>query len=276
MMNKILFLCFTLSYLLTLSGCFGFDDPILWKNLSFKEGILINASKKKPKKAAASPKTTRKPNTPIDPPRPLTVEPNKDTEAAIRITEEPPSPSLTETENHNVNIASQEEKVTLEPIIPKEQELNQLGEKGVNLYLNELEKDLRTRLQGNGIRIERNGYNLIINISNLLIFPSNSSNIKRTFIRPLNAITETLNQYAGTNIEISGHTNNQGVDSHNLRLTQQRAEHIASHFITQGIAADRLYASGHGGRRPIASNMTKIGRLKNSRIELHIYLHQQL
>lgn len=69
---------------------------------------------------------------------------------------------------------------------------------------------------------------------------------------------------------IVGHTDNTASDKYNQKLSEKRAEKIKTMLIDQGIAADRLTASGKGEIMPIASNKTKQGRAENRRIEVEL------
>jgi len=51
-------------------------------------------------------------------------------------------------------------------------------------------------------------------------------------------------------------------------LSKSRAESVSAYFIDQGISKDRIDTEGQGEIKPIASNKTKKGRLKNRRVEL--------
>lgn len=77
-------------------------------------------------------------------------------------------------------------------------------------------------------------------------------------------------------IVIEGHTDNTGSDSHNLRLSQGRAETVRS-MIMQGLNLDsqRVQAIGRGESNPVVSNDTVAGRAKNRRVELKIYRHKK-
>jgi len=69
---------------------------------------------------------------------------------------------------------------------------------------------------------------------------------------------------------IVGHTDSTGSDKHNQKLSEKRAETVKTMLIDQGVAADRLTASGEGEKMPVASNKTKQGRSENRRIEVEL------
>jgi OmpA-OmpF porin, OOP family len=71
-------------------------------------------------------------------------------------------------------------------------------------------------------------------------------------------------------VRIEGHTDSQGADASNLRLSQKRADAVMAQLIKLGIDPGRLEAVGYGETKPIASNATKAGRAENRRTEFNI------
>lgn len=67
-------------------------------------------------------------------------------------------------------------------------------------------------------------------------------------------------------IEIGGHTDSQGSESGNARLSQSRAEAVLAALRSEGLALPNATAVGYGESRPIADNATADGRAKNRRI----------
>ena len=71
-------------------------------------------------------------------------------------------------------------------------------------------------------------------------------------------------------IEIEGHTDDQGDDLHNVKLSESRAESVMNYLITNGIDQKRLSSKGYGSAKPIQSNDTEDGRAANRRTECRI------
>ena len=71
-------------------------------------------------------------------------------------------------------------------------------------------------------------------------------------------------------VEVQGHTDSQGRDAFNLKLSQKRAESVRAYLIERGVPALSLEAKGYGETMPIASNRTRSGRAKNRRVEFVI------
>lgn len=71
-------------------------------------------------------------------------------------------------------------------------------------------------------------------------------------------------------VEIGGHTDAQGSDAANQRLSQRRADSVRAYLIGKGVEGERLTAVGYGEAQPIASNETPAGRAENRRVEFKI------
>ncbi|MCX6217822.1 OmpA family protein [Spirosoma sp.] len=69
-------------------------------------------------------------------------------------------------------------------------------------------------------------------------------------------------------IELSGHTDNQGDFDENLKLSKQRVDVVKDYLVKNGIAANRITTRGYGPTRPIASNNSETTRQQNRRVEM--------
>jgi OmpA-OmpF porin, OOP family len=78
----------------------------------------------------------------------------------------------------------------------------------------------------------------------------------------LKDLAEVANECPAFNIEIEGHTDAEGTDERNQRLSDRRARN--------GVDPKRLTTIGYGATRPIADNSTEAGRAKNRRIEFNV------
>jgi outer membrane protein OmpA-like peptidoglycan-associated protein len=73
---------------------------------------------------------------------------------------------------------------------------------------------------------------------------------------------------SGALFEIGGHTDNQGSESYNKRLSLQRAESVRQFLVKQWVSAALLQVKGYGGAKPVMSNESEEGKEKNRRIEI--------
>ncbi len=67
-----------------------------------------------------------------------------------------------------------------------------------------------------------------------------------------------------------GHTDAEGSDSSNQKLSVRRAEAVKAYLTSKGIEATRVYTEGKGESSPVADNATKEGRAKNRRVEIEV------
>ncbi|MFN3917276.1 MAG: OmpA family protein [Flavobacteriales bacterium] len=71
-------------------------------------------------------------------------------------------------------------------------------------------------------------------------------------------------------IELGGHTDSDGDDNHNLKLSDNRAKAVADYVIAKGIDKKRVSYKGYGEAVPVAPNDSKQNKAKNRRTEVLI------
>jgi outer membrane protein OmpA-like peptidoglycan-associated protein len=71
-------------------------------------------------------------------------------------------------------------------------------------------------------------------------------------------------------VRVEGHTDDQGPDKWNLKLSQKRSESVRQFLIEQGIDGARLEATGRGETAPLMVGRTAEAREKNRRVEFII------
>ncbi|MCP9768999.1 OmpA family protein [Lacihabitans sp. LS3-19] len=79
-----------------------------------------------------------------------------------------------------------------------------------------------------------------------------------------------LEQNPKVEIELQGHTDNQGDYNLNMKLSKERAEAVKEYLTKKGIKSSRIKTKGFGSLKPIASNAQEETRQKNRRVELQI------
>ena len=99
-------------------------------------------------------------------------------------------------------------------------------------------------------------------------FELNSAKLTPRAEASLNSVVQALRDQSNTQVEVAGHTDSQGDDGYNLRLSGLRAEAVRRYLVQNGISASRITAKGYGETQPVASNATKAGRAQNRRVEL--------
>lgn len=105
---------------------------------------------------------------------------------------------------------------------------------------------------------------------NDLLFQTGKSVILQSSFNSLNKLAKWLKENSQFNLDLIGHTDSQGSESYNLKLSQNRAKAVKQYLENQGVGATRILSSGKGESEPIASNDTAEGRTKNRRVEFTI------
>jgi outer membrane protein OmpA-like peptidoglycan-associated protein len=86
----------------------------------------------------------------------------------------------------------------------------------------------------------------------------------------LDRLVKFLEVNPTVNIEVSGHTDNQGGTAINLELSKKRAQSVVSYLAKAGVAPNRIKSAGYGETRPVAPNTSDENRKLNRRIEWRI------
>jgi len=141
---------------------------------------------------------------------------------------------------------------------------------GIGNYMDQQEAELRAQLQGTGVSVTRVGQQIILNMPSNITFGTDQSNVQPSFNSTLVSVALVLKKFDQTSVNVYGHTDSTGGDSHNLSLSQRRAVSVATILANQGIDQRRFYIEGKGSSSPIASNASEAGRAQNRRVEIQL------
>ena len=126
-----------------------------------------------------------------------------------------------------------------------------------NLKVAEGGVDLRRKLMAEG-RISTNG----------ILFDSGSANIKPQSYGIIRQISQVLMQDNNIRLNIIGHTDADGSDDTNMKLSKDRADAVRNALISiYKVPGDRLSTEGKGETEPVADNSTSDGKAQNRRVE---------
>ena len=98
-------------------------------------------------------------------------------------------------------------------------------------------------------------------------FDVNKAIIKPESMGTLNGIVQIMKDNPDVKFEVGGHTDGDGDDALNNKLSQARADAVRTQLIAMGINASRLTAKGYGKSKPIADNTSFDGKANNRRVE---------
>ena len=100
-------------------------------------------------------------------------------------------------------------------------------------------------------------------------FEGTTSKIAEASMPFLGELAAALVKEPGVRLEILCHTGDSGDAKRDLALTKKRAEAVKYLLVGKGASTDQLVATGRGSEDPIAPNLTRSGRLRNERVDLH-------
>jgi outer membrane protein OmpA-like peptidoglycan-associated protein len=103
-----------------------------------------------------------------------------------------------------------------------------------------------------------------------VFYDTDSWELLESSLPELELLLEFLNVNPTVVIEIGGHTDSDGSEEHNQRLSERRANSVREFLIKRGIAGERIFSHGYGETTPVADNITPAGKRLNRRTEITI------
>ena len=138
----------------------------------------------------------------------------------------------------------------------------------VGHMIDKQEKELR---QIEGVNVQRTANDeLNVTVQNEVLFDFNSAALRSSSRDALREMANVFEKYPDTTIKVEGHTDSIGTASYNERLSERRADSVASYLENLGVRSARVRTIGFGESQPRASNNTASGRQQNRRVEIHI------
>jgi OmpA-OmpF porin, OOP family len=86
-------------------------------------------------------------------------------------------------------------------------------------------------------------------------------------------LDDLVDKTKGINLEVIiavGHTDSDGSDAYNQKLSVARSEAVKSYLTSKNVERNRVYTEGKGEKQPVADNKTKEGKAKNRRVEIEV------
>lgn len=125
-----------------------------------------------------------------------------------------------------------------------------------NIRVNEGGKKLYDRILEEGKFVTRG-----------ILFEVNKSNITGESMGTINEIVKMMNKHSDLIFSIEGHTDSDGEESFNQKLSEDRAAAVKNTLVSLGIDQSRLESKGWGESKSVSENSTPEGKANNRRVE---------
>ncbi|MCH7722932.1 MAG: OmpA family protein [Bacteroidetes bacterium] len=125
-----------------------------------------------------------------------------------------------------------------------------------NIRVNEGGKKLYDRIIEEGKFITRG-----------ILFDINKATISGESMGTINEIVKLMIEHPDLNFRIEGHTDSDGDESFNQKLSEDRAAAVKVMLVKLGIDGSRLESKGWGESKPVSDNSTPEGKANNRRVE---------
>ena len=123
------------------------------------------------------------------------------------------------------------------------------------ILFDEFKEGLQTIEEGQSIVLEN------------IFFEFNKTNLLPESYPELNKVAAFIKDNHIQLIEIGGHTDSDGSDSYNQKLSEGRAKSVIDYLQSQGVPPTSMQSKGYGESRPIDTNLTEEGKAVNRRVE---------
>lgn len=145
----------------------------------------------------------------------------------------------------------------------------------VGNYMDKQHKEMQDRLAAEAARDElyitrMGGDALRVGVASDVSFAVDSSDLRSNAQGTFQKIANVMKDYGKTAIHVVGHTDSTGADEYNQKLSQRRADSVASFLSSNGVDSSRIVTWGRGETEPVGDNDTKAGRERNRRVDIVI------
>lgn len=117
------------------------------------------------------------------------------------------------------------------------------------------------------ITLTRKGENIRLDH---LIFEQGKAIINPQSFSSLDEVVEMMKDNPKLEIQLEGHTDNQGNAKLNMELSQDRVDNVKKYLVSKGTDKNRVKTKAFGGTQPILNANTPEARTLNRRVEMRI------
>jgi len=158
-------------------------------------------------------------------------------------------------------------------------DLQGLSEAQLSAIANEIKAAMQPLIDRDLISVKRNKRWIEVEINTDVLFASGSARMQPQSIPVLEALSRILAAFPN-DMRIEGFTDNMAIKSavypSNWELSAARASSVVRLFSVHGVEPERMAAIGYGEFRPLMSNDTLEGRIKNRRVVVVITANRHM
>ena len=147
---------------------------------------------------------------------------------------------------------------------------------GVGHYLENKERAARELDAIPDANVEIEGDSVVVTFAGEVMFDSGSRSLSPGALSRLDSVAATINRYPDADVIVKGHTDAQGPEDTNMRLSEDRAVMVKNHLVLKGVDVHRITTLGFGESQPMATNATPEGRAMNRRVEIELRPQQRV
>ncbi len=125
----------------------------------------------------------------------------------------------------------------------------------------------RKQFSSSEAEVYQQGEKLLIRLK-AMNFPSGRAELPAASLALLAKVKDVASELNPEAVLVEGHTDSVGTAQANNKLSQARAQAVATYLENNGIQANHVEAVGHGFQKPIATNKTSSGRSQNRRVDV--------
>ncbi|HEU4430744.1 MAG TPA: OmpA family protein [Myxococcota bacterium] len=145
-----------------------------------------------------------------------------------------------------------------------------LGGAAIGHYLENKERAAQELDAIPDANVEIEGDSVVVTFAGEVMFDSGSRNLSPGAMSRLDSVAATINRYPDSDVIVKGHTDSQGAEDANLRLSEDRALMVKNQLVVKGVDPGRVTTLGFGESQPLVTNATPEGRAQNRRVEIEL------